>query len=331
MGLNSGSVYVEGTEGQTKIGPVSLQWAIGRFVLFMYFFYPLFIQIIQLCMAFCCPPKLKDAPLMDSVIEKEYREYRVKQENAKILDALKADAHNRKLAMHKEIALVTISLKHQAFATEAERKRVIEQMKANVKYKHENALKKAIDEKYAKLKKLQMEKAKLIRSGKYSQTKKEELNKKQEKIVAITPVVLTTESTGLFTEESKPSTRLKTKVKDPIDKAPVPKEVPNRAPVPKEVPNRRRSIDSRVTGKTAATNKNKKEPVNKASQENKPKGSSSPKRGVDSKLNGADKSPKRQYVPGVRTKMMVPTFNKAAGKGPLRLPANYKFANERLS
>lgn len=321
MGLNSGSVYVEGTEGQTKIGPVSLQWAIGRFVLFMYFFYPLFIQIIQLCMAFCCPPKLKDAPLMDSVIEKEYREYRVKQENAKILDALKADAHNRKLAMHKEIALVTISLKHQAFATEAERKRVIEQMKANVKYKHENALKKAIDEKYAKLKKLQMEKAKLIRSGKYSQTKKEELNKKQEKIVAITPVVLTTESTGLFTEESKPSTRLKTKVKDPIDKA----------PVPKEVPNRRRSIDSRVTGKTAATNKNKKEPVNKASQENKPKGSSSPKRGVDSKLNGADKSPKRQYVPGVRTKMMVPTFNKAAGKGPLRLPANYKFANERLS
>lgn len=333
MGVSSGSVYVEGTEGQKKIGSVSLQWAIGRVVLFMYIIYPITIQIIQWCMAFCCPPKLKDAPLTDGIIEKQYREYRIKQERERTLRALQAECHNRNLAIKKQVAIETIRLKHAAFATEAERQKAIRESAERIKAQLRESMKKDIDEKYAKLKKIHDEKAKLIRAGKYTVAKQEALNEKQQKLEKITPVVLETEPTGLFTEETQPTKRkvpaLKTTepgikkggptIKDPLSK-----------------PARRGSIDSKTTGKTAATKLPNKATPKRDTSPQKPQ-QVSPERGASPQKQQQQASPQRgeppknKYIPGMRTKMKVPTFNKPAGKGPLRIPPTYKFANERLA
>lgn len=346
VGVNSGSSFVEGSEGQQKIGNVSVQWVAGRFVFFAYFCYPLLSLAISSSVGFCCPPKAKDAPTLTHIIELERREHVIRQQHDRTIAAIKNEAKTRKMAMLKEIAFEEIRIKHsKAAATEKDKKKEINYMKERLRKKYEMEAKAALQAKYERLRKLEAEKAALIRSGKLTKEKEKEIEVKQKKEEKVTPIVLmTTESTGLFTEETK-------------------REMPSKnkqttKPSNKIEPARRNSIDTKATAKTAATKKKINDKPDKPALPKptlpKPSPADPEKKPVlilstlvpdspvknetqNSKPSFADmakkaepRSPKK-YTPGVRTKMKVPTFNNTAGKGPLRIPANYKFANERLA
>lgn len=332
VGIDSGSAFVQGNEGEVKLGSVSLQWVIGKLILFLYVFYPLLIQIIQTSIAFCCPPKLADAPLIKQRIEDEYKAYLIKKMKQRTLLAIKMEAYARNKALKKELAVEAITIKYKKLESEEARKKELAEMEARVRAKHEMELKRAVEEKYAKLKQLEEEKAKLIMENKLTLQKQKELELRQAKIEKIEAQPSPILTTGLFTEETQRPGKSETKIKG--------------------IPQRRGSIDTKATGKTAATKANNPRmnaarPINKGaalSNGGKPglmiNGSSNkihPKQveGARGPQNNLGQTPRnngqpRKYVPGVRTKMKVPTFANTPGKGPLRIPANYKFANERL-
>ena len=353
VGVSSGSAFVKGSEGQYRIGDVSLQWVVGRFVLFTYFFYPLVAQIISLMVAFFCPPKLKNAPTMEQILEKEHREYLVKIERERTKAAIRNEAKMRKQAMISEIAIEEIRIRHKKLASQQEKERQLAEMREQLKKKYEIETKAALQEKYAKMKKIEEEKSKLIRAGTLTPQKQKELEKEQANIEKVVPLIaLMTEPTGIFTEETKRESKVESKKE--LKSTAKPGKTDN-----KVTPVRRNSIDTKATAKTAATKKTipkkeepkapnesvkekskvklevSKEPATIASPVLKPpvpsKKPATTKHTFGELSKKAGQTPARKYVPGVRNKMKVPTFNNTAGKGPLRIPDNYKFANERLA